>query len=48
MKEVDGRTVKKTIGRFGAWTVEEARKRARELLVKLDRGEARNAREPSR
>jgi integrase len=38
MKTFRGKTVKLTIGRFGRWTPEKARKRARELAVDLDKG----------
>lgn len=37
--EVKGRVRKFTIGRFGAWTVDKARDRARELVVAVDKGE---------
>src|SRR4026208_429020 len=37
-KDVRGRSVRVTIGRLGAWTVEQARKRARELIVQMDTG----------
>ena len=37
-RDVSGRTRRVKIGRHGDWTPEEARKRARELLVELDQG----------
>jgi integrase len=44
-KDVRGRSVRVTIGRLGAWTVDQARKRARELVVQMDSGVDPNARE---
>lgn len=41
-RQLDGRTVKVTIGRFGAWTPEQARKRAREIAVEMDKGKNPN------
>lgn len=38
-----GRTRRVTIGRHGPWTAEQARKHARELVVKMDKGEDPNA-----
>jgi len=43
-KDVRGRSVRVTIGRYPTWTPERARKRAQELLVEMDRGEDPNAR----
>ena len=37
-KDVNGRTRRITIGRFGTWTVELARREAQLLLVNMDRG----------
>jgi integrase len=37
-RRVNGRTVRKTIGKHGIWTAEQARNRARELRVQMDRG----------
>ncbi|MGE3171536.1 MAG: tyrosine-type recombinase/integrase [Planctomycetota bacterium] len=38
MKAFRGKSIKLTIGRYGAWTPDAARKRARELVVELNRG----------
>lgn len=38
-KDVPGQTKRRKIGRFPTWTVDQARKHAKELLVKLDKGE---------
>ncbi len=38
-----GRTRRVTIGRHGAWTVQQARKKARELIARIDEGEDPNA-----
>ncbi len=35
-RDVDGKTYKVTIGRFGTWTVDQARKRTRELRQEMD------------
>lgn len=37
-KSIRRRSVRVTIGRHGAWTPTEARKRARELIVEMDKG----------
>ena len=37
-KDVNGRSKRVTIGRFGEWTVDEARKYARELVVQMVKG----------
>ncbi len=37
-KDIGGRTVRVSIGRYPAWTADQARKRARELLVEMDKG----------
>lgn len=47
-KDVAGRSVRVTIGRYPTWTAEQARKRARELVVEMDRGVDPNARERER
>ncbi|MCY2961804.1 MAG: integrase family protein [Planctomycetota bacterium] len=44
-KDVKGRSVRVTIGRFPDWTSEQARKRARELVVEMDKGGNPNRRE---
>lgn len=38
-RDVAGRTLRRKIGRYPTWTVEQARKQARETIVKLDKGE---------
>lgn len=38
-RDVAGRTLRRKIGRYPTWTVEQARKQAREVIVKLDKGE---------
>jgi len=42
-KDIAGRTVRVTIGKFPQWTPEMARKEARQLLAQMDRGEDPNA-----
>lgn len=42
-RDIDGPAVKVTIGRFGDWTPENARRRARELAVEMDKGVNPNA-----
>lgn len=37
-KDIRGRSVRVKIGRYPAWTVDMARKRARELIVQMDQG----------
>ena len=37
-KEVKGRPIRKTIGKLGAWTPDQARDAAKELLYQMDRG----------
>ena len=37
-KTIGGRSVRVTIGRLGAWTVAQARRRAREIIVQMDQG----------
>jgi len=44
-RDLHGKAVKVTIGRYGPWTVDQARKRARELKVEMDRGENPNERQ---
>lgn len=41
-RQLGMRTVKVTIGRFGTWTPENARKRAREIAVEMDKGKNPN------
>lgn len=42
-KDVRGRTVRVKIGCYPTWTVEQARKKARELMVQMDQGVNPNA-----
>lgn len=42
-RDVAGKTRRVKIGRYPTWTVEEARKRARELIVQMDQGIDPNA-----
>lgn len=42
-RDVMGRSVRTTIGRFPTWTADQARKRARELAVGFDKGVDPNA-----
>ncbi len=41
-RDLHGKSVKVTIGRYGPWTVDQARKRARALKVDMDTGENPN------
>jgi integrase len=43
-RDVRGRSVRVKVGRYPTWTVDEARKRARELVVQMDQGCDPNAR----
>ncbi|MHC4164051.1 MAG: tyrosine-type recombinase/integrase [Planctomycetota bacterium] len=47
-KDVAGRSVRVTIGRYPTWTPEQARERARELIVQMDRGINPNQRKRER
>ncbi len=42
-RDVAGRTRRVKVGRYPTWTVDQARKRARELLVEMDKGVDPNA-----
>ena len=37
-RDINGKTVRTTIGRYGVYTVEQAREQARELLMKMGKG----------
>ncbi len=37
-KDMNGKTRRATIGKYGTWSVEEARKDAREQLLQMDKG----------
>lgn len=43
-RDVRRRTVRVTIGRLGTWTIAEARRKARELIVEMDQGTDPNQR----
>ena len=41
-RDVSGRTVRATIGQYGIWTVDQARKKAKELLLHMSNGKNPN------